>query len=324
MAFENDMKSCGGINFEECSLFKYPFAFIDKRKAPHLIVPLDPSTVERFRTMYLTEMPRNSFNGLPPAEDTACGRWLDQMIDKGIHLIAISFDKGIIGHSALFPMENRKCEILVTIVPGYRDRGLGTQLTRCAIEFAYEAGIEKIWLTVDSQNLVARHVYVRCGFEYLSPEPSGELDMSLDLSRYRQSESIAIGTIANKKVISIRNDALCSEAINLFLKNRIGALPVVDNSNSVIGILSETDLIVETNFSMRVSDIMTKQVIAVKEKSSMATVVRLFRSKKLRCFPVVDEHCKLVGVIGRKDILEFYSKLLRKKTPDEPVTQTIA
>jgi|GEM_PF-627537 CBS domain-containing protein len=324
MGFENDRKSCCGINFEECSIFKYPFAFVDKRKTPHLILPLDAGTFERFRTMYLTEMPRNSFNGLPPEEDKACCRWLDHMLDKGIHLVAVSFDKGIVGHSALFPIDSRTCEILVTVVPAYRDRGVGTQLTRCAVEFAYEAGIEKIWLTVDSQNLVARHVYVKCGFEYLSPQPSGELDMSLDLRRYRRAESTAIGTIANANVISIRNDALCSEAIELFLQNRIGALPVVDGSNAVVGILSETDLIPETNFNMRVSDIMTKQVIAVKEKYSIARVVRLFRCKKLRCFPVVDEHCKLVGVIGRKDILEFYSKTLRKKKSGEPAMHAVA
>jgi len=41
--------------------------------------------------------------------------------------------------------------------------------------------------------------------------------------------------------------------------------------------------------------------------------VLLFRCKKLRCFPVINSKKKLIGVIGRRDILELFASMLLKK-----------
>ena len=87
----------------------------------------------------------------------------------------------------------------------------------------------------------------------------------------------------------------------------------MDDTNTLVGILSETDLIVEINFNKRVSDVMTKDVISVRDEYSVAKVVRLFRCKKLRCFPVINSKKKLIGVIGRRDILELFASMLLKK-----------
>lgn len=313
MVSDEDKKDSGGLSIAECSIFKQPYAFVDKHKDPQLIMPLDQSRHEKFRAMYFSEMPRTSLNGVPPLKDNACNAWLDQIIATGNHLIAVSFDGKIVGSSALFPMKDRMWEILISVLPLYRGKGIGTQLVRCAIELAYEAGVDKIWLSVDVRNFIARHLYLKCGFEYIGHDGTDELSMILELVRYRQTESISIEKIVNRRVISIQEDAFCNEAIKLFLKNRIGVLPVVDETNTLVGILSETDLIVETNFNKRVSDIMTKEVISVRDEYSVAKVVRMFRSKKLRCFPVINAQKKLIGVIGRKNILELFSSMLLKK-----------
>lgn len=313
LASEVERKDFGGLSLAECSIFKHPYAFVDKHKDPQVIMPLDQNRNEKFRAMYFSEMPRTSLNGVPPLKDNACNAWLDQIMTTGSNLIAVNFDGKIVGSSALFPMKDNMWEILINVVPSYRRKGIGTQLARCAIELAYEAGVDKIWLSVDAQNVVARHIYLKCGFEYLGNDGTGEMSMILELVRHRLTESISIETIANRRVISIQEDAFCNEAITLFLKNRIGALPVVDDTNTLVGILSETDLIVETNFNKRVSDVMTKEVMSVRNEYSVAKVVRLFRSKKLRCFPVVNTQKKLIGVIGRKDILELFALMLSKK-----------
>lgn len=313
MVSDVDKKDSGGLSIAECSIFKQPYAFVDKHKDPQIIMPLDRDRHEKFRTMYLTEMPRTSLNGVPPLKDNACNAWLDQIMVTGNHLIAVSFDGKIVGNSALFPMKDRMWEILINVLPLYRGKGIGTQLARCAIELAYEAGVDKIWLSVEPHNVIARHLYLKCGFEYIGHDGTDELSMILELVRYRQTESISIKAIANRRVISIQEDAFCNEAIKLFLKNRIGALPVVDDTNTLVGILSETDLIVETNFNKRVSDVMTKEVISVRDEYSVAKVVRMFRSKKLRCFPVINGQKKLIGVIGRKNILELFASMIPKK-----------
>ncbi len=133
--------------------------------------------------------------------------------------------------------------------------------------------------------------------------------MILDLRRYHLQTRLKVGQVMERQVVSVNVDDTCRTAIEFFVRHRIGALPVVDRSLVVRGILSETDLILELNYDLRVSDIMTREVITIREDCNLAHVIRLFQTRRNRCFPVVDERGKLVGVIGRKDVLAYYHKL---------------
>ena len=90
----------------------------------------------------------------------------------------------------------------------------------------------------------------------------------------------------------------------------MASLPVVDEQGELMGIISETDLMFPSNVSRNVSDIETMEVVTVPEDCTIAKVVRMFESKRIRCIPVVDGQKKLVGVVGRKDVLAYYAKHL--------------
>ena len=154
----------------------------------------------RLIKMYLAFQPRNSFQGLPPLKDEVCVRWVRDMLATGIHVIACgspsagdpfavtgsgrharTAEQTIIGHCALFPVNDKKCEILVVVCPGFQNLGIGTELVRSCIVLADELGFERIWLPVDATNVRARHVYRKCGFEYVSDKQGHELDMTCDV-----------------------------------------------------------------------------------------------------------------------------------------------
>jgi RimJ/RimL family protein N-acetyltransferase len=63
--------------------------------------------------------------------------------------------------------------------------GIGTRLTTCAVQLADALGYDKIWLPVDATNVRARHIYAKCGFEYVAQDSGRELDMCLDLAQRR-------------------------------------------------------------------------------------------------------------------------------------------
>ena len=113
----------------------------------------------------------------------------------------------------------------------------------------------------------------------------------------------------NIDVVSIRETVPCADAIRLFLNSRITALPVLDREGHVRGILSSTDLISITNQCQKVSDVFTRRVITVQRKSTLSRIIRLFQSKRIRCIPVVDDDERLIGIIGRKEILAYYSRI---------------
>jgi len=134
----------------------------------------------RLVEMYLAYQPRNSFQGLPPIRDEVCTQWVEGMIRDGVNIVALC-RREVVGHVAVFPVNERKCEMLVVVAPGFQETGIGTQLVRSAAEAAGELGFQRMWLPVDATNVRARHVYEKCGFAYVSDRLSRELDMRLDL-----------------------------------------------------------------------------------------------------------------------------------------------
>jgi RimJ/RimL family protein N-acetyltransferase len=146
---------------------------------------LDKSMHEELIAAYLAFKPRNSFQGLPPLKDQGCINWVCDMITTGVNLLAVRPSEGIVGHAAVFPINERRCEMLVVVWPDYQNIGIGTELSRGCVEIAMELGFEQMWLPVESTNLRARHIYAKCGFEYCSSKLARELEMTCELNRYR-------------------------------------------------------------------------------------------------------------------------------------------
>lgn len=140
--------------------------------------------------------------------------------------------------------------------------------------------------------------------------------------------------IMNKNVITVKAEDKIDDLVNLLLDKKISGVPVVDNENRVVGIVSETDLIYpekkvhlpafipvldsvifiesfrETEKEIRkmaaykVEDVMVRKVIKVKEDTEIEEITNIFIDKRVNRVPVVDENNKLVGIITRTDILK--------------------
>jgi CBS domain-containing protein/N-acetylglutamate synthase-like GNAT family acetyltransferase len=294
------------LSLKETTIHNFPHTFLTRRSEPIIIRPADDNTCQQLTEMYLHSVPRNSFDGLPPIRDERCRTWVQDMTERGVNLVALSVANGVVGHAALFPISEKVCEMLLVVSPHFQNMGIGTQLTRCIIQLANELCLEKIWLYGEMKDQNAKHVYKKCGFEYLSPDYIEEVEMIFDLKRYHKTMDITVGQIMNRNVVTLKRKRTCFEALELFIRHNLGALPVIDEENRVIGILSETDLVTETNLNLRVGDILTMEVVTVNENSNIEKLIRLFQSMRLRCIPVVDDEEKLVGIVGRKDILSYY------------------
>ena len=291
----------------ESAIAHTPHAFVTKRGDPVLITALEETRAEALVTMYLAFEPRNAFWGLPPIRDDACRRWVRGMVATGLNLVALSIEAGIVGHAALFPMEGEACEMLVVVSPAFQNRGIGTQLARCAVQLAHEVGFGRIWLSVEATNLRARHVFRKCGFEDLARHGEVEVEMGLDVRRLHDPSRVRVGELMTRQVVCAHADMPCRAAVGLFLSHPIGAMPVLDGRGRIAGIISQTDLLMPGGLSKKVGDLMTRQVLTAREDWPLARVISLFHSRRIRCVPVVDGRQRLVGVIGRKDVLSYYA-----------------
>jgi len=93
-------------------------------------------------------------------------------------------------------------------------------------------------------------------------------------------------------------------------EKNIGALVVMDVAGQVAGVLSERDysrkvvLQGRTSRDTRVGDILTRPVVTVQRKDSIADCMKLMTEKRIRHLPVVVED-RLVGLISMGDIVNW-------------------
>lgn len=134
-------------------------------------------------------------------------------------------------------------------------------------------------------------------------------------------------------IVANKNDIIANVA-NLLIKEKIGGLPVVDEENKVVGIISETDIMKKEshvdsprmlNFiqgiiflddmkkfedemraiaAHKVEDLMSKDIITVNENDTFDYVANVMINKSINRVPVVDENNFLKGIICRYDIIK--------------------
>jgi len=105
--------------------------------------------------------------------------------------------------------------------------------------------------------------------------------------------------------VTLKADALVGDALGLMKRYRIGGIPIVDNNDKLIGILTNRDLRFETALSRPVSDLMTKEnLVTAPEGTNLEQAKAILQRHKIEKLPVVDKSNKLVGLITYKDIMK--------------------
>jgi CBS-domain-containing membrane protein len=114
------------------------------------------------------------------------------------------------------------------------------------------------------------------------------------------------------------------EAARLLIQHSISALPVVDASGKLVGIVSEADLLaMETRPDPRtqampipptagssprlVSDVMTRRVVTILTDSEVSQAARLMIEAEVKRLPVMDGD-QLVGIVSRRDLVKVIAR----------------
>ena len=101
------------------------------------------------------------------------------------------------------------------------------------------------------------------------------------------------------------------EAVRMLAKHRIGAMVAVESSGKIAGIISERDIIRGLSekagacLTLRVSDLMTSNVLTCHEQDTIDSVMETMTSKRIRHLPVVDAAGKLAGIVTIGDVVKI-------------------
>src|SRR5688500_10984454 len=88
-------------------------------------------------------------------------------------------------------------------------------------------------------------------------------------------------------------------------------LPVVDGKNHVVGMLSSRDLMRVAGTAAQVKDIMTPEVVTVREDTPAHEAAALMIDRKIGALPVIGVDDQLVGIVTETDFLEIAYDALR-------------
>ncbi len=133
------------------------------------------------------------------------------------------------------------------------------------------------------------------------------------------------------RVVSVRKYDDINHVIQTVTELNIGGLPVVDDENHVVGIISEADILSamgtekeptfrdilkhlvreplpERKLGDIVGDIMTFPVVTVRLDEDISVAAQAMHEKRIRRIPVVDGENRLMGIVSRRDIIRAISR----------------
>ena len=113
----------------------------------------------------------------------------------------------------------------------------------------------------------------------------------------------------NEEFIFFKADSIVSEiADSMSLKN-IGAVPILDDDNTLQGVVSERDIVRKCVKNGRdpdlvsALDIMTMEIITVDINTSAEIAIKIMGENNIRHLPVVDKDNKLISFISHRDLI---------------------
>ena len=137
-----------------------------------------------------------------------------------------------------------------------------------------------------------------------------------------------VNELMSSPPISVNPGRPLKEVAEVMLHHRVSAVPVVDASGEIVGILSEADLLAiqaprpaALRLSAReakvASDVMTKAVIVTRPETSVDDLVHLMIEHHVKRVPVV-ANGRLVGMISRTDVISVLAR------PDEDIEREVS
>lgn len=130
---------------------------------------------------------------------------------------------------------------------------------------------------------------------------------------------MTIGEICSRIVVLASRSMPLTEAARLMREHHVGSLVVVEEERGgrvPVGIITDRDIVVEVLApeldyrTVSVGEVMSTELISVREQDDILDALRLMRRRGIRRMPVVTESGTLAGIVTIDDILEIVAEQL--------------
>lgn len=134
-----------------------------------------------------------------------------------------------------------------------------------------------------------------------------------NMSIEEQARQVAIVKRAENGMIyepvTIKRGSTVKDALDMMAEYHIGGIPVVDDSNRLVGIVTNRDLRFQDDMTMLIDEVMTSEnLIVTHQQTDLESASKILLEHKIEKLPVVDDNFKLIGLITYKDITKAKDK----------------
>ena len=172
----------------------------------------------------------------------------------------------------------------------------------------------------------SRHIDLKIPFVTAAMDTVTESEMAIAIAREggigvihknmsieEQARQVAIVKRAENGMIydpvTIKRGKTVADALAIMAEYHIGGIPVVDDDNRLVGIVTNRDLRFQTNMKRKIDEVMTHEnLIVTHQQTDLEHASQILLRHKIEKLPVVDEENRLIGLITYKDITKAKDK----------------
>ena len=180
--------------------------------------------------------------------------------------------------------------------------------------------------TVELKTRFSRHIELNIPFVTAAMDTVTEAAMAIAIAREggigvihknmsieAQAHEVAVVKRAENGMIydpvTIRRGKTVKDALQMMHDYHIGGIPVVDEDNRLVGIVTNRDLRFEHRQDKKIDEVMTSEnLVITHQQTDLTAAAKILQENKIEKLPVVDAQNRLVGLITYKDITKAKDK----------------
>ena len=180
--------------------------------------------------------------------------------------------------------------------------------------------------TVELKTPFSRHIELNIPFVTAAMDTVTEAAMAIAIAREggigvihknmsieAQAHEVAVVKRAENGMIydpvTIRRGKTVRDALQMMHDYHIGGIPVVDEDNRLVGIVTNRDLRFEHRQDKKIDEVMTSEnLVITHQQTDLTAAAKILQENKIEKLPVVDAQNRLVGLITYKDITKAKDK----------------
>lgn len=117
----------------------------------------------------------------------------------------------------------------------------------------------------------------------------------------------------NAEVFTLTESGRISAAAAMMRDKRVGSIVIVDDSDGVVGIITDRDIAMGLALGAAtpdsfVSEVMSRDVATIHDSMNLFDVSRYFRAVDVKRLPVLDKDRRLVGIVSLDDVMALLSR----------------